>query len=190
LRRSIREAFRYAQDDAAGGALAAPPIGNHERAFDMISLKLISMALFMTMLAMAPAKAFCLFACEPTADDTRKVFENLVRKKFDRDAKIQTFDVTRFWRLDVEGAGHAGVEYFFTAKVEFPKGANLDCKPEGGESASRADCSASNYYSTTIQNKMVSERQYIEPGKVIEFSDETRFDQTDKGWTGQDGNIY
>jgi hypothetical protein len=161
-----------------------------ERAFDMVNLKLIALALFATMLAAAPAKAFCLFACEPTAEDTRKVFENLVRKKFDLDAKIQTFDVTRFWRLDVEGAGHAGVEYFFTAKVEFPKGANLDCKPEGAENAAKAGCSASSYYSTTIQNKMVMERQYIEPGKVIEFKDETRFDQADKGWKGQDGNIY
>ncbi len=156
----------------------------------MIKLKFIALALFATMLAAAPAKAFCLFACEPTAEDTRKVFENLVRKKFDLDAKIQTFDVTRFWRLDVEGAGHAGVEYFFTAKVEFPKGANLDCKPEGAENTVKADCSASSYYSTTIQNKMVKERQYIEPGKVIEFKDETRFDQSDKGWKGQDGNIY
>ena len=54
----------------------------------MIKLKLIALALFATMLAEAPAKAFCLFACEPTAEDTRKVFENLVRKKFDLDAKI------------------------------------------------------------------------------------------------------
>jgi len=37
---------------------------------------------------------------------------------------------------------------------------------------------------------MVKERQYLEPGKVIEFKDETRFDQSDKGWKGQDGNIY
>ena len=118
----------------------------------MIKLKLIALALFATMLAAAPARAFCLFACEPTAEDTRKVFENLV-------------DVTRFWRLDVEGAGHAGVEYFFTAKVEFPKGANLDCKPEGAENTAKADCSASSYYSTTIQNKMVKERQYIEPAR-------------------------
>ena len=73
--------------------------------------------------------------------------------------------MTRFWRLDVEGAGHAGVEYFFTAKVEFPKGANLDCKPEGAENTAKADCSASSYYSTTIQNKMVKERQYIEPAR-------------------------
>jgi hypothetical protein len=161
-----------------------------EKVFAMTKSKFIALALFAAMLATAPAKAFCLFGCEPTNDDTRKVFENLVRKKFDPDAKIQAFDVTRFWRLDVEGAGHAGVEYFFTAKVEFPKGANLDCKPEGAENAVKAGCSASTYYSTTIQNKMVKERQYIEPGKVIEFKDETRFDQSDKGWKGQDGNVY
>ena len=88
-----------------------------------------------------------------------------------------------------EGAGHAGAEFYFNSKVEFPKGANLDCKPEGDEKKVEEGCSASTYYSTTIQNKMIKDRQYIEPGKVIEFKDETRFDQTDKGWKGQDGNF-
>ena len=38
---------------------------------------------------------------------------------------------------------------------------------------------------------MIKEKQYIEPGKVIEFKDETRFDKTDSGkWKGQDGNLY
>ena len=81
-----------------------------ERAFDMINLKVIALALFATMLAAAPAKAFCLFACEPTAEDTRKLFENLVRKKFDVDAIIQDFpankDVmfsTRSWIVESQG---------------------------------------------------------------------------------------
>ncbi len=156
----------------------------------MTKSKFIALTLSVTMLATAPAHAFCLFGCEPTKDAARKVFDNLVKKKFDANANIQTFDVTRFWRLDVEGAGHAGVEYYFTAKVEFPKGANLDCKPEGAANTVKDGCSASGYYSTTIQNKMVRERQYIEPGKVIEFKDEMRFDEGDKGWSGQDGNFY
>jgi hypothetical protein len=157
---------------------------------EMFKHKLIASTVFATIAATAPAKAFCLFGCEPTNDDARKVFENLVKKKFDPDAKIQNFEVTRFWRLDVEGSGHAGVEFYFTAKVEFPKGANLDCKPEGPEETVKAGCSASTYYSTTIQNKMIKDRQYIEPGKVVEFKDETRFDQERNGWKGQDGNIY
>ncbi len=136
----------------------------------------------------APARAFCLFSCEPTKDDAKKVFENLIHKKFDPDAKITDFKVDRFWKLDVEGAGHAGIEYYFTAKVEFPKGANLDCKPEGDKV--KEGCSASTYYSTTIQNKMIKERQYIEPGKTIDFKDETRFDETGGKWKGQDGNLY
>ena len=78
----------------------------------------------------------------------------------------------------------------FTAKVEFPRALISIASPEGAENTVKAGCSASGYYSTTIQNKMVKERQYIEPGKVIEFKDETRFDQTDKGWKGQDGNTY
>jgi hypothetical protein len=37
---------------------------------------------------------------------------------------------------------------------------------------------------------MVKGKQYIEPGKVIEFKDETRFDQMGGKWKGQDGNMY
>ncbi len=151
--------------------------------------KFIAMTGISVILAATPAKAFCLFACEPTNDDARKVFENLVKKKFDPEAKIQDFKVDRFWRLDVEGAGHAGIEYYFTAKVDFPKGANLDCKPQLDNSLKQG-CSNSTYYSTTIQNKMITDRQYVEPGKTIEFKDETRFDQSARGWKAQDGNYY
>jgi hypothetical protein len=37
---------------------------------------------------------------------------------------------------------------------------------------------------------MIKDKQYIEPGKVVDFKDETRFDQTSDGWKGQDGKIY
>jgi hypothetical protein len=37
---------------------------------------------------------------------------------------------------------------------------------------------------------MIKDRQYIEPGKTIDFKDETRLDESDKGWKGQDGNFY
>jgi hypothetical protein len=137
----------------------------------------------------APAKALCLFGCEPGEEDAKKVFANLIHAKFDPDAKIAEFKVDRFWRLDVEGAGHAGVEFYFTSKVEFPKGAHLECKP-AADGAVKEGCSASTYYSTTIQNKMVKEKQYIEPGKTIDFKDETRFDEDGSGWKGQDGNHY
>lgn len=160
----------------------------------MTRLKILSLVFVATTcMTSAPANAFCLLKCEPGPEQARNVFENLVKSKFDPDAKILDFNVDRFWRLDVEGAGHAGVEFYFTAKVEFPKGANLDCKPtDGPEGANnvKAGCSASAYYSTTIQNQMIKERQYIEPGKVIDFKDETRIDETSKGWKGQDGNYY
>ena len=139
--------------------------------------------------ASAPAKAFCLVGCEPTEADAQKVFTNLVHEKFDPDAVVKDFKVDRFWRLDVEGSGHAGIEYYYTAKVEFPKGANLQCKPDA-EGKVKEGCSASTYYSTTIQNRMIKEKQYIEPGKVVDFKDETRFDQEGGGWKGQDGNKY
>jgi len=152
-------------------------------------IRITALALFGALAAATPAKAFCLINCEPKPEDAKKVFENLVKKKFDKDAVIEKFEITRFWPLDVEGAGHAGYEFYYTASVRFPNGANLDCKPEGG--AAKAGCSDNtSYYSTTIQNQMIKDKQYIEPGKVIEFKDETRFDQEGGAWKGQDGNKY
>jgi len=143
-----------------------------------------------TLAAASPARAFCLFGCEPTEEDAKKVFTNLVHQKFDPDAQIADFKVDRFWRIDVEGAGHSGIEYYYTAKVAFPKGANLECKADA-EGKVKAGCSPNTtFFSTTIQNQMIKEKQYIEPGKVIEFKDETRFDQEGGGWKGQDGNKY
>jgi len=156
--------------------------------------RILALAAFaMALTANAPAKAFCLLNCEPTEDQAKKVFENLVKAKFDPDAKLIDFKVDRFWQLDVEGAGHKGIEFYFTAKVEFPKGAHPECKPTEAADGSKtvaAGCSASTYYSTTIQNQMIKDKQYIEPGKVVDFKDETRFDQTSGGWKGQDGKIY
>jgi len=150
---------------------------------------IMALSLFGALAGVAPAKAFCLVNCEPKPDDAKKVFENLIKKKFDKDVVIEDFKVTRFWPLDVEGAGHAGYEFYYTAKVRFPKGANLECKPEGG--AAKPGCSDNtSYYSTTIQNQMIKDKQYIEPGKVIEFKDETRFDEEGGKWKGQDGNSY
>ena len=151
-------------------------------------LKIAALALAGALAATASAHAFCLVNCEPKPEDAKKVFENLVKKKFDPNAVIEKFEITRFWPLDVEGAGHAGYEFYYTANVKFPNGANLDCKPEDGKV--KEGCSASTYFSTTIQNQMIKERQYIEPGKVIEFKDETRFDQEGGKWKGQDGNLY
>lgn len=151
--------------------------------------KIAAAALLAATLAAGPARAFCLFSCEPTAENARRVFENRIKSKFDPDAKIVKFDVSRYWRLDVEGAGHHAVEFYFTGTVEFPKGAHLDCKPDAA-GAVKEGCSASAYFSTTVSNQEIKGRQYIEPGARIEFKDETRFDESSKGWKGQDGAIY
>ncbi len=152
-------------------------------------MKIVVLATFAAVAGAVPAKAFCLMNCEPKPEDARKVFENLVKSKFDKDAVVDKFEVTRFWPLDVEGAGHAGYEFYYTASVKFPNGANPDCKADDAGKV-KDGCSTSTYYSTTVQNKMVKERQYIEPGKVVEFKDETRFDQIGGKWKGQDGNSY
>ena len=68
----------------------------------------MALGLFGVLAGAAPAKAFCLINCEPKPEDAKKVFDNLVKKKFDKDAVIENFEITRFWPLDVEGAGHAG----------------------------------------------------------------------------------
>jgi hypothetical protein len=152
-------------------------------------MHIMALGLVGALAAATPAKAFCLINCQPKPEDAKKVFENLVKKKFDKDAVIEKFEITRFWPLDVEGAGHAGYEFYYTASVRFPNGANLECKPEGG--AAKPGCSDNtSYYSTTIQNQMIKDKQYIEPGKVIEFKDETRFDEEGSKWKGQDGNMY
>ncbi|NBS34854.1 MAG: hypothetical protein EBS82_03275 [Methylocystaceae bacterium] len=151
----------------------------------MNKITIAALTLLTFFAAAAPARAFCLMNCEPKPEAVRKVFENIIKKKFDADAAVEKFDITRGWALDVEGAGHAGYEFYFTALVKFPKGAHLECKPEA-DGKVKEGCSASTYYSTTVQNQMIKEKQYIEPGKVIEFKDETRFDEVG----GQDGNTY
>ena len=155
----------------------------------MNKITIAALTLLTFFAAAAPARAFCLMNCEPKPEAVRKVFENIIKKKFDADAAVEKFDITRGWALDVEGAGHAGYEFYFTALVKFPKGANLECKPEV-DGKVKEGCSASTYYSTTVQNQMIKEKQYIEPGKVIEFKDETRFDEVGGSWKGQDGNTY
>ena len=155
----------------------------------MNKITIAALTLLTFFAAAATARAFCLMNCEPKPEAVRKVFENIIKKKFDADAVVEKFDITRGWALDVEGAGHAGYEFYFTAAVKFPKGANLECKPEA-DGKVKEGCSASTYYSTTVQNQMIKEKQYIEPGKVVEFKDETRFDEEGGAWKGQDGNKY
>ncbi|BBU60910.1 hypothetical protein MSC49_08450 [Methylosinus sp. C49] len=155
----------------------------------MSKSKIVAAALLATALTAGRAEAFCLFSCDPTADNARSVFENRLKQKFDPDVKVVKFEVSRFWQLDVEGAGHKAVEFYFTGTAEFPKGANLDCKPDEA-GAVKEGCSASKYYSTTVSNQEIKGRQYIEPGATIEFKDETRFDQAPSGWKGQDGKAY
>lgn len=154
----------------------------------MTKLKIAALALACALGVSARAEAFCLFGCEPTDADVQKIFENLVKKKFDPEAKIVNFQITRFWRLDVTGAEHKAIDYFFTASVLFPKGANLDCKTDGSEQ--KPGCSASKFFSTTQSSQAIKDRQYIEPNATIGFSDDTRLEQYDQGWKGRDGNFY
>jgi hypothetical protein len=67
-----------------------------------------------------------------------------------------------------------------------PLGADADLDP-----LTERHCPATVYKTGTFSfEHEFKNSEYIEPGKVIEFKDETRFDQADRGWKGQDGNIY
>ncbi len=52
-------------------------------------LKVAALARVAAFAGAVPAKAFCLINCEPKPEDARKVFENLIKKKFDPDAVVE-----------------------------------------------------------------------------------------------------
>ena len=72
--------------------------------------------------ARRPPRPSASSIASPSPSTRSKVFENLVKKKFDKDVVIEDFEVTRFWPLDVEGAGHAGYEFYYTRESALPEG--------------------------------------------------------------------
>jgi len=145
-------------------------------------------------LALAPvgvqrAAAFCLFGgCDVTEAQAKTVFENMVKKRFDKPAQVVEFKTRMTEKLEMHATGEKGFEYFFDATVKFPEGANLECKPEGDKFPE--GCSASKHYVTSPLGSDPKGKQYVEPGQTVVFDEEYRFYESGKGWKGPDGNIY
>jgi hypothetical protein len=150
--------------------------------------RILTLALIATPLA--PAAAMCLFGgCDVTPAQAQKVFENLLKQRFDKPGKVVEFKQTMTERLEMHATGEKGFEFFFNASVLFPEGANLDCKPdEAGKF--KEGCSPSKYYVTAPRNVDAKGKQYVAPGAKVTFDEEYRFYEAGKGWKGPDGVVY
>jgi hypothetical protein len=138
----------------------------------------------------APAGAMCLFGgCYPTEAHARQIFENLLKQRFDKPGKVVEFKQTMTEPLEMHATGEKGFEIFFNARVEFPEGANLECKPDDAGKHPEG-CSPSKFFVTAPRSVDPKGKQYVAPGATITFDEEYRFYEAGKGWKGPDGNVY
>lgn len=153
-------------------------------------LKLLSLTMLACPLALGSAHAGCFFGCgKPTEEHARQIFDNLLKKRFDKPYKIVEFKQTMAEALEMHATGEKGYEIFFNGKVQFPEGANLDCKPDDA-GKSPEGCSASKHYVTAPRQSDPKGKQYVAPGETVLFDEEYRFYEDPDGWKGPDGNIY
>ena len=152
--------------------------------------KLPALACVATLLASAPAHAYCMFGCgKPTEDHARQIFENLLKQRFDKPGKVVEFKQTMSEALEMQATGEKGFEIFFNGKVLFPDGANLDCKPDDAGKF-KDGCSPSKHFVTTPRQTDPKGKQYVAPGETVLFDEEYRFYEDPDGWKGPDGNVY
>lgn len=153
-------------------------------------LKLFALTLAATPLAAGSAQAYCMFGCgSPTEEHARKIFENLLKQRFDKPGKILEFKQTMSEALEMHATGEKGFEIFFNGKVQFPEGANLDCKPDDAGKY-KDGCSPSKHFVTAPRQSDPKGKQYVAPGETILFDEEYRFYEDPDGWKGPDGNVY
>ncbi|MBL1255352.1 hypothetical protein [Methylocystis sp. Sn-Cys] len=149
-----------------------------------------ALALVAAPMAAGPAAAICWFGCgDPTEEHARKIFENLLPQHFDKPGKILDFKQTMSEALEMHATGEKGFEIFFNAKVQFPEGANLDCKPDDAGKV-KEGCSPSKHYVTAPRNSDPKGKQYVAPGETVVFDEEYRFYEDSNGWKGPDGKVY
>ncbi len=153
-------------------------------------VKALALAVIAAPIALSGAQAMCLFGgCDPTEAQGRQIFENLLKQRFDKPGKIVEFKQTMSERLEMHATGEKGYELFFNATVEFPEGANLECKPDDAGKFPEG-CSPSKHYVTAPRTVDPKGKQYVAPGQKISFDEEYRFYEEGKGWKGPDGNVY
>lgn len=175
-----------------GGDGARPEIGathTKKKRNPMLS-RLFALTLAVAPLTIDRAAAICWFGCpDPTEAHARQIFENLLKQRFDKPAKVLAFKQTMTERLEMHATGEKGFELFFNASVAFPDGANLECKPDDA-GKSPDGCSASKHYVTAPRNSDPKGKQFVAPGETISFDEEYRFYADGDGWKGPDGNTY
>jgi hypothetical protein len=119
------------------------------------------------------AHAFCLFSCTPSEANARSVFENLVKAQY----KGNPVNILSFEKTNGVGRTVFGQEIYevsYKALVELPNGANQRCKPPLSLQ-NMGDCVLITYYP---------------PGQKLTYSESKTFEKTERGWKGQDGNLY
>jgi hypothetical protein len=134
----------------------------------------------MAVLVAEQAHALCFFSCTPSEANARAVFENLLKDGF----KGSPYNIISFAKTngtEREIYGQKVYELSFKAVVEFPNGANLDCKQS-------QDFSFKNF--DEVRKCVANNRQYSPPGSKIDFSNTFIFKKTERGWKGQDGALY
>ncbi len=150
----------------------------------------LALALVAAPMATGPAAAICWFGCgDPTEEHARKIFENLLPQHFDKPGKILDFKQTMSEALEMHATGEKGFEIFFNAKVQFPEGANLECKPDDAGKV-KEGCSPSKHYVTAPRNSDPKGKQYVAPGETVVFDEEYRLYEDSNGWKGPDGKVY
>jgi hypothetical protein len=152
-------------------------------------LKLIALTLALAPVAAGSAQAYCVFGCDPTEEQARQILEILLKQRFDKPAKVLEFKQTMAEKLEMHATGEKGYEIFFNAKVQFPEGANLSCKPDDAGKF-KEGCSPSKHYVTAPRSSDPKGLQYVAPGETVTFDEEYRFYEDPKGWKGPDGNVY
>ncbi|TDX65529.1 hypothetical protein EDE12_10214 [Methylosinus sp. sav-2] len=152
--------------------------------------RLLALTLAIAPLTIDHAAAICWFGCpDPTEANARQIFDNLLKQRFDKPGKILSFKQTMTERLEMHATGEKGFELFFNASVQFPDGANLECKPDDAGKFPEG-CSPSKHYVTAPRNSDPKGKQYIAPGETIVFDEEYRFYADGDGWKGPDGVVY
>ncbi len=111
---------------------------------------------------------------DPTEAHARQIFDNLLKQRFDKPAKVLSFKQTMTERLEMHATGEKGFGFFFNASVAFPEGANLECKPDDA-GKSPDGCSSSKHYVTAPRNSDPKGKQFVAPGETVAFDEEYRF---------------
>lgn len=123
-------------------------------------------------------KTFCIFSCVPSEENAKSVFIGVLKSQLGN----QPFNVVKFNKIN--GAEHEiyGQKIYsleYRAQVVLPAGLNPECKPIPDRMPNFKCVAAMDWY-----------HRYYDPGAIQGFSGSSDFEKTEKGWKGQDGNVY